>query len=34
MITKLRNYQEKGVRKIQHFDGRALLADEMRVGKR
>lgn len=26
-------YQSKGVRKIQHFNGRALLADEMGLGK-
>ena len=26
-------YQRKGVRKIDHFDGRALLADEMGLGK-
>lgn len=31
--TKLYKYQEKGVRKIQHFKGRALLADEMGLGK-
>lgn len=26
-------FQKKGVRKIEHFKGRALLADEMRLGK-
>lgn len=28
-----RDYQEKAVRKIEHFNGRALLAYEMRMGK-
>ena len=32
-MTKLYKYQKKGVRKIQHFKGRALLADEMGLGK-
>jgi len=31
--TKPYRYQEKGVRKIWHFDGRALLADDMGLGK-
>lgn len=31
--TKLKKYQEKAVRKIQHFHGRVLLADEMGLGK-
>ncbi len=35
MMTKpeKRDYQEKAVRKIEHFRGRALLAYEMRMGK-
>ncbi len=33
MKTKLYKYQEKAVRKIQHFKGRALIADEMGLGK-
>lgn len=35
MMTKpeKRDYQEKAVRKIEHFKGRALLAYEMRMGK-
>jgi len=32
-MTKLYKYQEKAVRKIQHFKGRALVADEMGLGK-
>ncbi len=32
-MTKPFKYQRKGVRKIDHFDGRALLADEMGLGK-
>jgi SWI/SNF-related matrix-associated actin-dependent regulator 1 of chromatin subfamily A len=28
-----KEFQKKGVRKLIHFDGRALLADEMRLGK-
>ena len=31
--TKPLRYQEKGVRKIHHFQGRALLADDMGLGK-
>lgn len=31
--TKPFPYQEKGIRKIHHFNGRALLADEMGLGK-
>ena len=30
---KLYQYQKKGVRQIEHFEGRALLADEMGLGK-
>jgi len=33
MRTKLKRYQKKGVRKIEHFKGRALLADDMGLGK-
>lgn len=33
MTIKLRPYQKKGVRKVQHFRGRALLADDMGLGK-
>ena len=33
MKTVLKDYQKKGVRKIEHFNGRALLADEMGLGK-
>lgn len=33
MTTKPYAFQEKGVRKIEHFDGRALLADQMGLGK-
>jgi len=33
MTALLYKYQETGVRKIQHFLGRALLADEMGLGK-
>lgn len=33
MTTKPYAYQKKGVRKIQHFRGRALLADDMGLGK-
>lgn len=32
-MTVARKYQLKGVRKINHFDGRALVADEMGLGK-
>jgi SWI/SNF-related matrix-associated actin-dependent regulator of chromatin subfamily A-like protein 1 len=32
-MSKLRRYQKIGVRKICQFDGRAILADEMRLGK-
>jgi len=33
MRSKLYKFQKKGVRKIEHFNGRALLADEMGLGK-
>ena len=32
-MTELFKYQKKGIRKINHFRGRALLADEMGLGK-
>jgi SWI/SNF-related matrix-associated actin-dependent regulator 1 of chromatin subfamily A len=32
-VTKLRPFQEEGVRQIYNFGGRALLADEMGLGK-
>ncbi len=33
MQTKLLPHQKKGVKKLEHFKGRALLADEMQLGK-
>ena len=33
MTTKILPYQIRGIKKIEHFKGRALLADEMQLGK-